>query len=169
MELEQHLVVETLEVHRLGLDDCHLFGDGAQTLEARERFLHVVQHAEVQHDVEPAELVEVDPLEVGDDRLDLGIERLGGEVEATLTREIGPPEVGLVACLVGEQTVRDALLPVGATRHEVDAPGIVIERDDPAGALLLRQERELAVPSADVEHALASRRRESRSPTSLGH
>ena len=102
-----------------------------QPLEAGQRLLHVVQHTEVEHDVELPEPVEVDGLEVGHDRLHLGAERGGGELEAAPSREVGPPEVGLVARLVREDALLDALGPVGAPGHEVDAPGVVVERHHP--------------------------------------
>ena len=59
------------EVHRLGLNDGDLLGHAAQPLQTGQRLLHVVQHAEVEHDVELSDLVEVDGLEVRHQRLDV--------------------------------------------------------------------------------------------------
>ena len=63
------------------------------------------------------------------------------------------PEVGLVARLVREDALLDALGPVGPPGQEVDAPRVVVERHHPAGPGPLGEEGELAVPGADVEHA----------------
>jgi len=153
VELQQYLVVEALQVHGLRLDHGHLLGDRPHALEAGQRLLHVVEHAEVQDDVERAQLVEVDLLEVGHQRFDLGVERRLGEVEAVAPREVRAPEVGLVASLVGQRPVADALLPVGTSGHEVDPPGVVVEGHHPGRAPLLGGEGELAVPGADVEDA----------------
>jgi len=68
-------------VYRLGLNDGHLRGDGADALEAGQRLLHVVQHAEVEGDVEPPDLVEVDRLEVGQQGLDLRPQRCLRQLE----------------------------------------------------------------------------------------
>ena len=141
-----------LHVHRLGLDHRHLLGDGPEPFEAGQRLLHVVQHSEVEHDVELPEPVEVDGLEVGDDGLHLGAERGGGELEAATPREVRLPEVGLVARLVREDALLDALGPIGPPGQEVDAPRVMVERHHPAGTGPLGEERELAVPGADVEH-----------------
>ena len=155
MELKQCLVVEALDVQRLGLDDRHPAGHPTQALQAGERLFHVVEHSEVEDDVEATELVEVDRLEVGHQRLDLRAEGGGGELEAAATREVRLPEVGLVPGLVGEGAAVDAFGPIRPTGLEVDAPGVVVQGHDPGCARLLGHEGVLAVPGPDVEHALA--------------
>ena len=155
MELEQRLAVVALQVQRLGLNDRHLLGDGADALEAGQRFAHVVEHAEVEDHVELADLVEVDGLEVGHQRLDRRAQRGCRQLEPPSSRQVGLPEVLLVPGLVGQRAVLDALGPVGAAGGEVDAPGVVVQRDDPCGAGPLGLERVLPVPGADVEDGAA--------------
>ena len=155
MELEQYFVVEVLEMYRFRLNDGNILGDHPEAFEAGQGFLHVVEHSEVENDVELAELVEVHLLEVGHHGLDLGVERFLGEIEAAASGQVGSPEIGLVARLVRQGAVADALLPVGATGHKVDAPGVVVQSHDAGGARLLGGEGELPVPGADVENAAA--------------
>lgn len=75
-------MVVAREGDRLGLDDEQLAGDARQALEGPQRVSHVAEEAEAQHDVEPAQPVEVDRHEVADDALDLAVECPVGDVEA---------------------------------------------------------------------------------------
>ena len=80
---------------QLGLDERLAAGDPRDPLERAERIRHVVEHAEVQDDVELPERLEVHRREVGDDRLHLRVERRVGDVEAGPARElVGLPDLG---------------------------------------------------------------------------
>ena len=80
MELQQDLVVP-LQVHRSVSMTATSLVTRAR-VEAGQRLLHVVQHAEVEHDVEHADLGEVDRVEVGHQRLDLRAQGRPGQVES---------------------------------------------------------------------------------------
>src|SRR5436190_14366144 len=128
VELPQRLVLLAGHEHRCRLDHRELAGYPGEPPQCSERVLEVIQDAGEEHDVEDAELVEIDRREVGDARLDRASERFAGDVEAALSR-----------------------WPV-----LVLAPNPGVEGDDPGGTLSLGLEREVAVPGADVEDALAA-------------
>ena len=60
------------------------------------------------------------------------VEHAVREIEAARPGKIRAPEVGRVARLVGQLAAFEALVPVLRARGEVDAPRVVIERDDRA-------------------------------------
>ena len=86
VELQESFLLEVLEVDGLSLDHGDLRGHRSDPFEAGQRFLHVVQHAEVEHDVEDADLRKVGGGEVGHGWLDTRAECGGGEFEAPATR-----------------------------------------------------------------------------------
>ena len=65
--------------------------------EAGERFLHVVQDAQVEHDIELPEFLHVDSLKVGHHGLHLRVERGHGEFEAAPPPVVPDARIGLVA------------------------------------------------------------------------
>ena len=96
-EAPQRLVLEARHDDRLGLHDGQLTRHRRDAPQRRQRLLHVVQDAEVEHDVPRADRREVARHEVGHDRLDAAAQRLAREVEAALARQrVGMPELGLV-------------------------------------------------------------------------
>ena len=90
--------------------------------ETGEWLLHVVEHTEIQHDIERAERFEVDGGEVCDHGLDVAPERLVREVEAAAPGEVGEPEVGRVARVIRQRPVLAALVPVPVACAEVESP-----------------------------------------------
>ena len=112
VELEQTAARVAGNLRGDGFDHRDVVRDHAQPLQTRERFLHVVEHAEVQHDVERAQRGEVHRREVGDDGLDATVERAVREVEPAPSGKVRAPEVGRVARLIGQHTALEALVPV---------------------------------------------------------
>ena len=68
MELQEAGVLEMLQVHSQRLDDGNAVRHGSDPLEAGQGLLHVVQHTEVQDDIERPEPGQVDRGEVGRSR-----------------------------------------------------------------------------------------------------
>ena len=95
--------------------------------------------------------------EVADDRLDLAVQRLVREVEALAARQrvVVPDSAGDLVRVARRQALGLALGALAADRLAVQAPHVAVERDDARRSLALGAERVVAVPGADVEHALA--------------
>ena len=89
-----------LRGHRL--DDRDFLGHRAHSLDARERLLHVVEDAEVEHDIERPERRKIHRREVGDDGLHSTPEHAVREVEPAPAGQVGTPEVRRVARLIRE-------------------------------------------------------------------
>jgi hypothetical protein len=115
----------------VGLEDDLAVGleHGGQRAEDRDRVAHAMQHAEAEHHVEAlVELADVERVE--HPVVDLRGEQLMDRVEPGRRRE----------------------LESEATADPVDVL-LVVDRDDPAGAARLGQERVEAVEAADVQDA----------------
>ena len=100
-----------------------------------------------------AEFVEVHGHEVADEGLDAADEGRPCQVEPGATGGVGQPEVGEVACRVGDGAELPALVPVRLAPGEVHAPGVAVESHDPCRPQTLGRERVVAVERSDVEHA----------------
>ena len=116
----------------------------------------MVQHAEVEDDVELAQRGEVHGHEVVDDRLNLAVEVLVGHVEALLPRvDAVEEEVAVDPFGVGQESFGRALVVVGLAGRPVQPPHVVVEGHDPCCAAGLGLVGVLAVPGTDIEHGLA--------------
>ena len=54
--------------------------------------------------------------------------------------------------MIGQLAALKHSFQYSVARDEVDAPGVVIERDDTRGAAPLGEKRVVAVPGTDIEH-----------------
>ena len=116
----------------------------------------MVQHAEVEDDVELAQRGEVHGHEVIDDRLDLAVEVLVGHVEALLPGvDAVEKEVAVDLFGVGQEPLGRALVVVGLAGRPVQPPHVVVEGHDPCCAAGFCLVGVLAVPGTDIEDGLA--------------
>ena len=129
----------------------------ARTRQRADRIDHVVQHTEVEDDVELTQRVEVHRHEVVDDRLHLAVEVLVGHVEALLPGiHAVEEEVAVDAVGIGEEPLGGALVVVGLAGRPIEPPHVVVERHHPCCAAGFGLVGVLAVPGTDIEHGLAA-------------
>jgi putative heme transporter len=116
----------------------------------------VVQHPEIEDDVESTQAPEIHGGKVVDYGLDLAIQILVQEIEpfpawkAVLDEEPVVDHVG-----VGQHPIALAFVVIGLPCPRIQSPHIVIQSDDAACAGAFCLKGVLAVPRADVENGLA--------------
>ena len=155
VELQERLVVESLDVHRLRLDHRHLLGDGAdpsRQVSGSFMWYSTPRYSTTSNCPSPSRSTVWKSATTGSTaepergRRSRSPAGPGGRAARSPSRRAP----GRAACLW------DALVPVGAPGDEVHAPGVVVEGDDATGAGLFGGEGVLPVPGADVEHAAAA-------------
>ena len=112
---------------------------------------------------------EVDRREVGDHRLDPALEHAVREVEPARPGRSARQKSVVSRDWSGSTPRSRHSFQYCDARGEVDAPGVVIERDDARRAAPLGEERVVAVPRADIEHRAAAEVGELRLGHHLGH
>ena len=71
-----------------GFDYRHLPGDASDPFQAGQWLLHMVENAEIEHNVERAECFEVHRREVADLSLNFGTQGGSGELKTSAARKI---------------------------------------------------------------------------------
>ena len=82
-------MVQGLKMDGFGLDYRYFPGDASDPFQAGQWLLHMVKNAEIEHDVERAECLEVHRREVADLSLDFGAQGGRGELKTSAARQIG--------------------------------------------------------------------------------